>query len=327
MNKLIMTLLIVCTALSAFAEEWSVSCENNSCVASHGGIKVYWMPNSFNDKFHGKLTGVEGLPINLTDFETCDKKMNACFVGVIPKAKENEQSQVTAGSAQIDYALAFVNWLGNCQYGQDKSIRRFWWACEEILIRNSSDNLTPSLEAFLFNKHSKRLNDLPIDTPLNDKNRQLLMTKWFTIKKLHLQSSELDTHGKAYSIINKLSSSSHVNDKNKFEELSVEYAADMEKLKVMLKPGMTAKQLAANGKWYKDLAFAKWIVDSTLEQKSAYNLADSYMISMAVTAGENKDKKLAEKFDNLLEQNDTSVNKVTVEESSVPIVPTASSGK
>ncbi len=317
MKKLIITLLVVCAGpLSAFAENWSVHCENDSCVASHGGIKVYWMSKSSDNKYDGKLTGVYGLPLNMTDLEASDRKMVACFDACTPKPKEDMEAKETAQSAQNDYTLAFVNWLGNSRYEHDKSIRRYWWACEDILLRNASGTITSEIEAFAFSKYSKRLSELPINTPLNDKNRQLIITKWFTIKKLLLPSSEFGPYGRAYSILNELSSSNEVNNKIKLEKLFVEYTADMEKLKMMLEPGRTAKKLAASGKSGKDLAFAKWIIDSKLvENNFGDNLADSYMFSIAVTAGENKDKELVEKFEQLLNQNDASVNKITVEES------------
>lgn len=341
--KYVLVLAVLCLLPTfAVAGNWNINCTNNSCVASQGRIQVYWMSNNMSNIYSGKLTGVEGLPINVKDWEEKQKTIDKLYDEVIPQkseAKKDNKNDKTgfasSGGAenaekplQVDYTLSFVSWLGDVKHSDDRSIKRYWWAAEEILERYSDGSITPLVEQFLFSKNVKRLNELPINTPITDKNRKFVLTKWFAAKKLY----PLDGNG-SYSIAYAKLSDYGASDigKKELETLFSEYNDDMQKIKLMLKPGMTAKKLYEKDR---TLSMAKWLADKEVnEELKSEQLSANYMLAYADVnywskdeAAKKEKKEIFDQFEKAIKDNDVLVNKETIKGTALPNIALAGVG-
>lgn len=156
MMKIITTLAIMFIMAASPASKaagqdiWQLECshpvnvdESDSvCVAAAGLLKVSWSGD--------KLTGVEGLPIAVEDFEAAEKKIEKTMEKTLTK-KQHGGSEVSVGTpalegsgvkgssggskekafakkrsitqsktggdkTTINYTLAFVKWLGDTRY-------------------------------------------------------------------------------------------------------------------------------------------------------------------------------------------------------------------
>lgn len=79
----IIAIFTLANANSVFATAWAIQCINTSCSATAGGLRVLWSSPANN--FQGTLTGVEGLPLTIEDFQTVEKKVQSTLEPEFPK--------------------------------------------------------------------------------------------------------------------------------------------------------------------------------------------------------------------------------------------------
>lgn len=337
MKKLVLGVLF-CMVLSstAYAGSWNIHCTNNSCVADQGRIKVYWVSNSFENMYTGKLTGVDGLPISVGDFKSVEQNVNKIFESNIPKQKEakqesdnplkvnmNTDKSVSRSKISIDYTLAFVQWLGDTRYNWDRSIKRYWSATELILDSYSKGSILPLIEGFFFSKNASEIGKIQIDITINDKNKMLVFTKYIGLTNFAGVPDEEARYSSAYDKLSNLVNSKNPADQKELDIIYSNYKKNMESLKVLIKPNQTALKL-----WQKDkeLAYAKWFGDNYVaehinDHKDRYLVAIILPDKLKQIAEKTEDmKQLGVQFETAIKNKDQSVTMVTIKGIEIPWV-------
>lgn len=339
-QALLVTVCLFLLNTAAIAGSWNISCTNSSCVASQGRIQVFWSA-PMNDVYSGKLTGVEGLPIDMKDMQAAEAKVKSLVDEIAPASKKEENGEDKTGfgsdtkpayseSVSVDYTLAFVQWLGDTKFGNDSSIKRYWEATEYILDRYTDGEIAKLMDVFFMERNSEQLMTVPVNTKVNEKNKQFLIAKWFATKKLAPVEAPA-TLSNAYSILLRIGKKDVPSEQmfkdvpklkviygKNLDELFIEYQEDMKKVKKMMKPGLTAKKLLDKGQ--KDLALAMWLGNKVLMASKATDnlppLPDLYVEALGVVAINNKNIQAA--FEKGIKSNDPSLIYVAVKGSPVP---------
>lgn len=354
-KKSLLTFLFVLLAISSncFADYWSIHCENASCVASQGALKVYWIANGFDDVYHGKLTGVEGIPITIEDYQTVEKKVESVIEKSITSRKKSDvsvkvdtpktggpttgiatekenlfvnkrsmsQSKLIGKKVNINYTLAFIEWLGDTMYANDPSIRRYWGAASDALNAYKNGNIESLIERFFIARNAEKIDDTDLlNTKINDDNRELILTKYIGITRYTFFTPR-DRYRAAGGFIYMLSQPQMEDVARKITE---EFKADLKGLKMLMKPGQTALKLYETDK---DAAYAKWLADNMRfnDDVNKLDLQDRYLIALRTVdrlkkqeLGESDTKSFTEdrkEFENAIKNKDKSVKIVTVRRS------------
>jgi len=286
---MLLILLLIATPGQSIAGSWSIHCTNNSCVATQGSLKVYWMSNSFNDMYHGKLTGVEGIPITIEDFETAEKQISMAIekatttrrsksssvstgapeeigggpsssVGgsqenLFTKKRSISQSKSMGRKIGINYTLALVQWLGDNLAPYDQSIKKYCYATEYLLYAHSNNTIGDIIEAFFIMRNKGAIYDIDLAQKYSDDTVRLALVKYIALVAcfVHYGMDSFD------SCINAASTFSFMAADDLKRQASKDFLADTEDLRRLLEPGAKAVDLYPK---YPDLAFAKWLVDN-----------------------------------------------------------------
>jgi hypothetical protein len=373
MKKVICILTAVVMLLSAViasAGSWSIHCTNNSCEASQGKLKVYWMASSFSDTYSGKLTGVEGIPVTIEDFSSAEKKVEQAIEKSITRkksgstdakadvpevggpsagvsgSKENlftkkrtmSQSKTMGKKINIDYTLAFVEWLGDTRYGyneSDRSIKKYWSAAEAALDAYKDGSLPELIERFFIARNAADVDEIDVTIKLNDSNRDLVMTKYLGLLRF-MDAPDIKTrYARANYLVYLLGSGN-----SSYNELAVkisrDFPEDIRKLQILIQPGQTALKLYKKDK---ALAVSKWMADNavadngkssimSITNNKSLPLVDRYLIAahFATSFQEFNKGVIADsfaEFESAMKNNDESIRVVTVKGSPFPIIPAA----
>lgn len=330
---------------TANAGNWSIHCVNNSCEASQGRIKVFWSSNSYNNTYSGTVSGVEGLPISLEDFESAEKKVDQQIeksvtsknsAGTDKKissgdrdSKEGPASKMTGSQEKafsrrnsmsqsktkgkkisIDYTLAFVKWVGDTKMSWEPlEVKRCWGATELIMSKYGDGTIQQLMESFFFAKNADKIDEVQVDAKLNDDNRDLVMTKFIGLT----QFPGLKDLQKRYSLANDrmmtLVYGKDTASLSELNKLSDRYATVVKELKLLVKPGQTALKLYEKNK---ELAFAKWIGDNKVVEHIT-DPTDRYVIALDVVKekGFDTEKNYQSEFEGAITSKDQSVQVVT----------------
>ncbi len=356
----IVSFLVVIITTNTEAGYWSIHCENASCVASQGALKVYWMAAGINNIYQGKLTGVEGIPISIEDYQAVEKKIESTIEKTITRkkgsdtnvkadapegtggpsagrtdSKENlfskkrsmSQSKTMGKKVNVDYTLAFVEWLGDTRFILDKSIKRYWVAAEMALNAYKNGNIEELIEQFFIARNAEAIEDVAVNAKLTDETKALIMTKYIGLTRFPLA---LPTVRYA------LASQAVYNISNNTEEavkVSNEYKQDMENLSMLIRPGQTALKLYKSNP---ELAFLKWLADNHRFVKNINDmpLEDKYLVAISVfreikadlldDADKSFFKEERQEFEAAIKAKDKSVQIVTVKGSPIPVIPVIS---
>lgn len=323
----------------SYAATWHLICTNGNCEASWGGIKLHWTMGS-EGELSGKLTGVEGLPISISDFKKAEETVSMTMEKILNKSKTSttkakagaeiegsglgadvntskgfsfikkksmHRSKTGGRETKIDYALAFVKWFGDHRYSPYEGkhfMRRYMSAAEDILDIYYADQIEDYIEAFFWWRLGKDFEKIVEKTsfldPLTDENRIALLAKYCCA---YFQKNPCDYHYAFWGV-------------SELKELNSIYVKMREGLTIIMKPGMTARKIA---KVDKDLAALKWIVDKKFKGKkvSKKELEVEYAQILAVYYQAKKDRfeipyyvnwdeieNEMKKFDTALKKND-----------------------
>ena len=297
MRKILLGVLILVFMLpvNAIAGNWHYQCTNYSCIAESGALKVYWTADSMQDVTRGKLTGVGGLPISIDDYRTVERRIQTLIRKNSRRAGETGQGEnlfaperrgVTVGQEEvqgerinIDYTLAFVEWLGNEKaYRYEDGIRKYLSAVEYILQSYKRGKITELIEMFLTHKNAAEIDNIDITAEINDENQNLILTKYLGITKI-LGITDIK---KRYSLANELRYviANDARLQSLAREITQELRNDLRALSILTQPNQTAEKLYRQGN--KDLGFAKWLADNN-RFNSAINkmqTQDKYIAAM-----------------------------------------------
>jgi len=341
MKKTIITLAAFVSAVlftgQAMAGNWSIDCQNASCVAEQGRIRVFWMAAAMNggpnSMYTGKLTGVEGIPITIEDYESVEKHVAAVMKKATIRYKASgkqrdataeidtsgdqtfqrsrsiPQSELTDRKVGMDYNLIFVKWLGDTRFGNDRSIKRYWAAAEYALEAYMHGTIRDDIEGFFILRDPEKINAVDVaEEPTEDTK------KWILAKYISITSG--GNLASAYSYAAFL-----LRDPARARDLTIvsnSYDRDIAQVRVLMEPGQTAKKLWDKNR--KDLAFAKWAADVAADKQKLEGipLVDIYLKFVHGLSTSNIDKsllmQLRAKFETAIEANDPGVNMVTVQE-------------
>ena len=286
---MLLILLLIATPGQSIAGSWSIHCTNNSCVATQGSLKVYWMSNSFNDMYHGKLTGVEGIPITIEDFETAEKQISMAIekatttrrsksssvstgapeeigggpsssVGgsqenLFTKKRSISQSKSMGKKVGINYTLALVQWLGDSLMPHDKSIKKYWGAAEYLLDAYSNRTINDIIEAFFILQNKGAIYGIDLAQKHSEDTVRLALVKYIALVACFVYYGM----GSFDSCIGAASTFSFMAADDLQRQASKDFLADTEDLRRLLEPGAKALNLYPK---HPDLAFAKWLVDN-----------------------------------------------------------------
>ena len=286
---MLLILLLIATPGRSVAGSWSFDCRNNSCVATQGSLKVFWMANSVNDMFHGKLTGVEGIPITIEEFDTAEKQISMA-IEKATTTRKSKSSSVSTGAPEeigggpsssvggsqenlftkkrsisqsksmgrkigINYTLALVQWLGDNLAPYDQSIKKYCYATEYLLYAHSNNTIGDIIEAFFIMRNKGAIYDIDLAQKYSDDTVRLALVKYIALVAcfVHYGMDSFD------SCINAASTFSFMAADDLKRQASKDFLADTEDLRRLLEPGAKAVDLYPK---YPDLAFAKWLVDN-----------------------------------------------------------------
>ena len=363
MRKILLAVLIVIMlGGNSFAGSWSIRCTNNSCVAEQGALKVYWMSNSFSDTYSGKLTGVEGIPIAIDDYQAVEKKIESVIeksitrkkgsdagvkadtpegVGgptagttgtkenLFTKKKSMAQSKTMGKKVNVDYTLAFIEWLGDARYGGERSIRKYWRAAEDALDAYKSGNIESLIERFFIARNAGDIDNVAVNTKFTDENKDLVLTKYIGLTKYPGIADAQQRYALASSFVYDLSVNSYMADQA--AKITEEFKNDLKSLEIVVKPNQTALKLY---KTDKELAFAKWLADNNkfIESINKMRHEDKYLVAIrAIERVKNKEMtdtegfftQRREEFEAAIKNKDQSVQIVTIKGSPIPVIPIA----
>lgn len=306
--------MVVLMASGAWAGGWSIHCENGSCEASAGRLKVFWQANNMNgDIYRGQITGVEGIPVSIEDFQSAEKKIESAFEKSIVRKKTNTnevnakspeetgggpgagtsstgeraftqkqtqtQEKVIGRKVNIDYTLQFVKWLGDTRFSHagPGDIGKYWAAAEYSMQAYMEGTLQAEIEGFFFQKNAGQVDNVPVNAKLNDDNREIVLTKFYGLTRYGANDDTDVRYGKAHGdVIKLLYNKAYAPD---LEKVSIEYETYMKELTAMTEGGQTALKLYEANK--KDLALAKWVAETRESFKKYSTTQDKYISALA----------------------------------------------
>ena len=360
MKKLVLILVIsLAFTVNSFAGfSWSIQCTNfYSCVAEQGALKVYWtrapvdQPYSF---YYGKLTGVEGIPISIDDYQTMEKKIELVIEKSITRkkggdievkanapegvggptagttgSKENiftrkksmAQSKMMGKKINVDYTLAFVEWLGDTRFGDSPGITKYWAASEYALDAYKRGAIESLIEMFFIARNADDIDAIAVDTKLTDENRGIVLTKYIGLTEYPAIGDVQLRYRHASNFAYNLSTASFTDQAVKITEA---FKKDLEALKVLTKPNQTALKLYKKDK---ELAFAKWFGDAKVfEHIKDYK--DRYIVALSLVRDTSENIKewltgFRAEFETAIKNKDQSVQIITVRSSPIPVIPIA----
>jgi tetratricopeptide (TPR) repeat protein len=356
MKRLVLGLMMVVLLMiagNANAGSWSIHCINDSCEASQGKLKVYWSGmGSLN------LTGVEGLPVSIEDFQTAEKKIEQAMeksisdrkgsdINVTADGREKDDLSVKMGEKKenlfskkksirksmskgqkvnIDYTLAFVKWLGDTRYyrsGYSYPIGRYWAAAERALQAYMDGTIGDMIELFFISRNAEEIKNVDVSSPISDDNKMIVMAKYVGLTRF----PGVQDASERYSLASNMVYDITAHDLPVGAEITANYKKDMQAIKELLKPNQTAIKLYAKDK---DLAFGKWLADNNklADHINQMPISDKYIVVARIadelkTGKINADdlKDLRAEFEKAIQSKDQSVKIVTVKGASIPVVP------
>lgn len=364
MRRIFFVLIFLLIPGIALAGSWSIHCENSSCVASQGALKVYWMAASMSDIYGGgKLTGVEGIPIAIDDYQAVEKKIESVLEKTITRKKSSDtgvkadtpegvggptagtteskeklftkkrsmaQSKTMGKKVNVDYTLAFIEWLGDIKYGYEPSIRRYWRAAEDALDSYKNGTIEELIERFFIARNAEEIDNVAVDTKMTAENKDIVLTKYIGLIKFGLTDDTKRRYALASGYVYDLSSSSFMADQA--AKITEEFKKDLESLKLLIEPNQTAEKLYKKDK---ELAYAKWLADNNkfIPVINKMQFKDKYLIAISIMR-KLKDKQLSQSdvdfftaewnnFETAIKNKGQSVQIVTVKGSPIPIIPAA----
>ena len=340
---LILVILFVSVFQGVEAGVWSTHCENKSCNASQGRLQIFWMAEK--DQFietMGKLTGIEGLPLQMSDFVTTEKRITSMIdlatteserfgnrmstpmsddVGlsksketftenVFTRRLEQQHSKTMGNQLTIDYTLAFVKWYGNTitsyAYWRERGdIGRYGVAMEDILQNYYDENLMLYLQAFLIYRRGKEIDKIPVDTPMTAENMDIVQTKFMGLLDDHYSDDVQLRYSRAYRALSRMA-------EWEAEDLNTEYNAYVQYWLPLFCKGVTAKEIYySSSSSNKVTGFTKWVGDK--KDKVFPELKDQkdrYIASMSKVDNNHYFRsQYQEEFNKAMEDNDPSVYK------------------
>lgn len=353
MRKVLLAVLVVMMlGGNSFAGSWSIHCTNDSCVAEQGALKVYWM--SYGDIYSGKLTGVEGIPIAIDDYQAVEKKIESVIeksitrkkgsdIGVkadtpegvggptagttgtkenlFTKKKSMAQSKTMGKKVNVDYTLAFIEWLGDARYGHERSIRKYWRAAEDALDAYKSGNIESLIERFFVARNAGEIDNVAVNTKLSEDNKDLVLTKYVGLTQFPGAQDVKLRYALASSFVYNLSTDSYMAEAAKITE---EFKKDLKALEILAAPGQTAGKLYKKDK---DLAFIKWLGDTKIYTYIT-EPKDRYIVALEFNRRTDEENKTAiaelkQEFEAAIKNKDQSVHIVTIKGSPIPLIPIA----
>lgn len=362
MRKILFGLVVVILLSgNSFAGSWSIHCINNSCVAEQGALKVYWM--SSGDINYGKLTGVDGIPITIEDYQAVEKKVESIIEKSITRKKTSDtgvkadtpegvggptagttgskenlftrkrsmaQSKTMGKKVNVNYTLAFVEWLGDTRYGHDRSIKKYWGAAEYALDAYKNGNIESLIERFFIARNAGDIDNVAVNTKLNEENKDLVLTKYIGLTMYPAIADVKQRYALASNFVYDLSTQSYMAEQA--AKISEEFKSDLKALEIIAKPNQTSLNLY---KTDKELAFAKWLADNNkfIDNIDKMQIPDKYIVSIRVI-DKLKNKQLSgedmvffteqkNEFETAIKNKDKSVQIVTIKGSSIPVIPIA----
>lgn len=353
LRALVLFTAMVLTTHNAHA--WSTRCTNGSCEATEGKLAIYWAADSMSDIYQGKLTGIEGVPVTIEDFEATEKKIDQMFekattskktgsaevkgaseeiggpsAGVsgnqemaFTKKRGMSQSKTAGKKVTMDYGLTFIKWLGDtrfsssCYWKSPGDIGQYACAAEYALQAYMDGTIQADVESFFFQKDAGRVEDVPIDATLNDDNKDLVLTKYIGLTKVYKDDPQV-RYAVAHQEVMKLLYSQGKESTEELKKVNEEYQKQMEGLQVLIKPNQTALKLHKKDN---DLAFAKWIGDNIISIQTYPSPKDRYTIALdAVSKYSDTEeiKKNRTDFEKSIQNKDQSVQIVTFKGPKIP---------
>ncbi len=303
MKKLLLILIFVLTIsiTNADAFSWRVYCENLSCEASGGGVKVMWSAYAWDDIYKGTLTGIQGLPVNIEDFQEAQKraeqtiekilsvkKSYLTIIGLsqseigtrtesgkeqaISKRRSMSQSETQTRRIRIDYTLNFVKRLGDSLYASyaPDDMRRYIHAVEVIVTTYTQDPnaLYELIDAYMISQQLQDFSEasLILSKAVDELVFNMKSASAFEIAA-YLSASEKGFQT-PYDSPEKIPSQITKDDILKSFIIYARAAKDSyeniyEMFKKITAPGETALNLHQKGEIV--LAYAKWFADTKLK--------------------------------------------------------------
>lgn len=313
MKKIILTTTILLALLAGTgrAGSWSIHCLNSSCESTQGGLKVLWTEDGSGQ---GQITGVQGLPINIDDFESAEKRIEATieksvsrkksgssdakvtgeeFSGVgagvtsnqdnvFNKKRSMSQSKTQGKKVSIDYTLALVKWWGDThpEWGRGWSgndgMGKYYKAMENLLEKYQQGSIAEVVSDFFLLRNIERVDDVSIETPINDETRDIVLIKYIGLTTRGGVEDPKERYAGAYRILRDVE-----NNPNEAVKRAKEYKEDLEKLKILTQKNQTAEKIYEKDK---DLAFAKWLADSGKFVAAIDKMAiiDKYLVAASI---------------------------------------------
>jgi hypothetical protein len=292
---------------NALALNWSISCTNGSCEASAGALKVFWTSQD-NSIDSGEITGVNGIPLSIEDYETTEKKIEKVMENAITSKSASEtgikaageqhgsgghaqessasenlfankrsmsQSKTQGKKVGINYNLAFVKWLGDSRYARSGVIGRYLNAEEEILKFYNDGSIGELIDEFFVLKNAEKIDGVAVDTKITDENRELVFAKYMGVTVMRGAPSKKVRYETAYNEVKWIIKFS--NEKRQ-QEITTDFKNDIAALAILMKPGQTALDLY---KTNKDMAFAKWYADVHIAKDRKHSMIqDRYILAI-----------------------------------------------
>jgi len=350
MNKAVMVLIIVvmcCFAARATnAMSWSCSCNDGSCEGSAGALRLYWTGVCAN----GDLTGVDGIPVSMYDYEKSEKKITQLFTEYIPHKQKPEakrqvhheeatsasstgahgsndnvlpqepimsQGMVRDKKSGTHHDLAFVKWLGEARYSSEPGVIKYMRAAEAILNADQKGKVQDLIDQFFFERNGDRIDDVDIMTELNEGNREFILTKYFGLRYYSGIMDPVLRYQKAHGDILYLLNEAKP---DLLQKILQEFKQHLDVLEVLLKPGQTSLALYRSGK--KDLAYMKWFGDNA----AITNILlpkDRYMVAITMAYNEGPQNQALQTrmndFESAIAKKSPEVRIVTVRQSSITL--------
>lgn len=315
MKRILLLTVSAVLLMASGAGAWSINCTNGSCESSMGRVKIFWQANSMNgDIYRGQLTGCEGIPVSIEDFQSAEKKVENAFEKSVVRKKANTnevnakspeetgggpgagtsssgeraftqkqtqtQEKVMGRKINVDYTLAFIKWLGDTRFSHDGpgDIGRYWHAAEYSMNAYMNGTLQAEVEGFFFQKSAGQVDNVAVDAKLNDDNREMVLTKYLGVTQYGFVLSPDDRYAMAHAqVVRLLYNKQSARD---LDEVSKGFEKHMHDLKILTEGNQTALKLYRQGK--KELAWAKWAADTVPYYKRFVDTKDKYIAALEV---------------------------------------------
>ncbi len=356
MKKTILATLAIATlamATAAHAGSWAIHCTNGSCTASQGALAIQYSGMDMMGHGVSRLTGISGLPFSAEDFQSQEKALNMSVEKSISKdrktsagmdasgsmgegatgggkigndtsrsngltrKKSQSVSQSAGGKVTVNHTLGFFNFYADntfpCNMQGAYSLQKYMCAAETIMdsyAKDGGESVKTEMYGYLFSmKSAEIMPDVDIMAKTNADNSEMQAIKYASITvvpaagvnrwKLGYQEYQRKTK-----------------DDASFAEFNKSFLADQIAVKLLMKPGQTAKKLENSGKH--DLALAKYAADHFVKWQENQgisdikSLSDKYLLAVALVRDAESKTAVDTQFAIDLKKNDPSVNLVTV---------------